>query len=44
MTELSRAKRSQAQLSQHVNELRRQLGACEQRLKEVKAKIRDPKD
>jgi hypothetical protein len=44
MTEPSRAKRAQAQLSRHVNELRRQLGACEQRLKEAKTKIRDPKD
>jgi hypothetical protein len=44
MIELSRAKRARAQFSRHVNELRRQLGACEQRPKEAKAKIRDLKD
>jgi chromosome segregation ATPase len=44
MTELSRAKRAQDQLSRHLNELRRRLGACEQRLKEAKAKIRDIND
>jgi hypothetical protein len=43
-TELSRVKRTQAQLSRHINKLRRQLGACEQRVKEAKAKIRDLKD
>jgi hypothetical protein len=39
MTELSRAKRAQAQLSRRVSEFRRQLGACEQCLQEAKAKI-----
>jgi hypothetical protein len=44
MIEFSCAKRAQVHLSRHVNELRRQPGACEQRLKEAKAKIRDLKD
>jgi hypothetical protein len=43
MSELSRANRAQAQLSRHINELRRQLGACEQRLKEAKTEMRDIK-